>query len=134
MSLIILYCTFSMNGHKISAEMDSNIPTLVSKIAFKAFQRKRIDPPLNHSFNSCMSFSVLSPGGHTYTCIILHEPEAPAAIHQKSHEEVPGGDRSHRERPRSDSQGRVREHEPDGLRPECGHSGHARCKIRDKLR
>ena len=39
--------------------------------------------------------SIVTSGGHTHTCIILHESEAPAAIHQESHEEIPRGDRAH---------------------------------------
>lgn len=51
--------------------------------------------------------SASAAGGHTHSRILLHEPEAPATLHQESHEEVPRGDRAHRARPRPDPQGGV---------------------------
>ena len=64
-----------------------------------------------------------SPGGHPHPRRVLYEPEAPFALHQEDPEEggrrggVQGG------RQGAHSQGGLREHEPDRLRP---HSGHAR--------
>lgn len=73
--------------------------------------------------------SLLRPsGGHTHPRLVLHESEAPAAVHQARNEEVPGRDRAHGGRPRADADGGVREHEPDGLRPQRGHARHARGK------
>lgn len=73
--------------------------------------------------------SLLPPGGHAHTRVLLHEPEASAALHQAGDEEVPRGDRARGAWPWPDAHGRVREHEPDGLRPQRGHPGHARRKI-----
>lgn len=46
-------------------------------------------------------------GGHTHSRFVLHEPEAPAALHQKGHEEISQGDSSCGERERSDAHGGV---------------------------
>lgn len=54
-------------------------------------------------------------GGHAHPRVVLHEPEAPAALHQKRDEEIPKRDRAHGGRPRPDADGGVREHEPDGV-------------------
>ena len=70
----------------------------------------------------------LSSGGHAHPRLVLHEPEAPAALHQAGHEEVPRGGGARGAWPRTDPHGRVREHEPDRLRPQRGHPGHARRK------
>ena len=69
----------------------------------------------------------LSSGGHAHPRLVLHEPEAPAALHQAGHEEVPQGDRPRGTGPRPDPHGGLRQHEPHRLRPERRHAGHARC-------
>lgn len=74
-----------------------------------------------------MNYGKLSlSGGHAHPRVVMHEPEAPAALHQERNEEIPERNRAHRGRPWADADGGVREHEPDSVWSERGHTGHAR--------
>lgn len=83
---------------------------------------------MNPKFLEYPRIFIPQESGHPHPRRVLHEPEAPAALHQahSSHQRAGGGGSAARRA--HDPEVRLREHAAGRLRPQRGHTGRTRGK------